>query len=745
MTNTVRTTLTRVAKKTARERIAQLLDGAVSAGSFSTQTSAPAAGITLTVEGVGPVKLPVGAAEERKLVAVARPAMFGLGEETLIDTSVRDTWELRAHQVTLGGDWDRTLSEALDEVADGLDMSRGTRLRAELHAMLVYGPEQFFAPHQDSEKDDQMVGTLVVSLPSVHTGGELIITHGGRSETYRPVSRDKIGFTAFYADCVHEVRPVRTGRRVTLTFNVLVSGKPDAAQTDPDDELADLLREHFRTAPLPRWSGDTRPAPNRLVVLLDHEYSERGLSSGLFKGRDVDWVARLREAANRAGCVTAVALAEIQQTMDARRSRGWDDDGTYVVGDLINDEMTLGWWQVANGTAGEKISLGFAESELCAVTPIAKLKPYESQYEGYMGNYGNTVDRWYRRAALVIWPQERDFVIRAEAEPSGVLAGLRHRLDAGEDLKRMRADVRELVDLKLLPGAGDIPLLLSIAGGLDDPGLAHDLLVPVGGDRLTSECAAPLADVADRYGEEWVRGLIDEWFTVGPYWIPGHKAWAISTLSSFVKALPDNGSHVIADELCRRLWFGFLPSIKLALTHGPRARAQNLAAAVPSAAAVVRTADHAVDEFVTSLKTLDDGILDLEVPLARALGVRAPAGLVQDAVRRLVALTSTPAREWNDWSIRWSGCGCGDCARLQTFLADREAVELMWPLATTRREHVQGRMESAELPVSSQTIRKGRPYVLRLVKQDDLYSVEAARRKQWAADLDWLRGFPNAE
>ena len=51
--------------------------------------------------------------------------------------------------------------------------------------MLVYGKGQFFLPHQDSEKDDAMVGTLVVSLPSAHTGGELVVDHAGQSVTYR--------------------------------------------------------------------------------------------------------------------------------------------------------------------------------------------------------------------------------------------------------------------------------------------------------------------------------------------------------------------------------------------------------------------------------------------------------------------------------------------------------------------------------------------------------------------------------
>jgi hypothetical protein len=37
---------------------------------------------------------------------------------------------------------------------------------SEAHSMLVYGKGQFFLPHQDSEKNDAMVGTLVLSLPS---------------------------------------------------------------------------------------------------------------------------------------------------------------------------------------------------------------------------------------------------------------------------------------------------------------------------------------------------------------------------------------------------------------------------------------------------------------------------------------------------------------------------------------------------------------------------------------------------
>lgn len=91
---------------------------------------------------------------------------------------MRDTWEITRDQVTLDGDrWQASLDGALRHLGEELGIPHPTRLRAELHSMLVYGKGQFFAAHQDSEKHDAMVATLVVALPSKHTGGELVV-HG---------------------------------------------------------------------------------------------------------------------------------------------------------------------------------------------------------------------------------------------------------------------------------------------------------------------------------------------------------------------------------------------------------------------------------------------------------------------------------------------------------------------------------------------------------------------------------------
>src|SRR6266550_7376142 len=167
---------------TPGERLARVLDGSTAPGAFSAQLSVPARDVRLTVAGAGPISLPVKAQQAKRMIASARPARFGRGEQTLMDLCVRDTWEITPDQVTLTGlDWDAILAE----VRDGLGLPARARLRAEPHALLVYGKGQFFVPHQDSEKDDAMVGTLVVSLPSAHTGGELAVEHCGESVTYR--------------------------------------------------------------------------------------------------------------------------------------------------------------------------------------------------------------------------------------------------------------------------------------------------------------------------------------------------------------------------------------------------------------------------------------------------------------------------------------------------------------------------------------------------------------------------------
>jgi sarcosine oxidase gamma subunit len=286
--------------------------------SSSIGVRAKASDLRLEVDGIGQVSLPVSATQAAQLCDLARPARFGRGEHTLTDRRVRDTWEVPQHLVT--PTWSPAFDAALEKVRAGLGLPPSARLSADLHSLLVYEPGQFFVTHQDSEKHDAMVATLVVVLPSAHAGGELVVHQGGQATSYKG-SKTAIAMAAFYADCRHEVLPVTSGQRIALTYNLSLDGgeRADSAATDDATiaELARLLDAHFTTPQRAPYSDRELEPPIRLVYLLDHEYTARGLSWSRLKGADARRVTLLKAAAERAGCEVTLALAEIQETWDA--------------------------------------------------------------------------------------------------------------------------------------------------------------------------------------------------------------------------------------------------------------------------------------------------------------------------------------------------------------------------------------------------------------------------------------------
>ena len=119
-----------------------------------------------------------------------------------------------------------------------------------------------------------MIGTLVVSLPSSHTGGELVVEHNDQTVAYR-ASATEVSVTAFYADCRTKVKPVRTGYRVTFTCNLPLDSDPvREAPAGRSAQAARHLAEHFTTR-VSRWKGDDREPPNRLVYLLGRVHPAR--------------------------------------------------------------------------------------------------------------------------------------------------------------------------------------------------------------------------------------------------------------------------------------------------------------------------------------------------------------------------------------------------------------------------------------------------------------------------------------
>jgi hypothetical protein len=745
----------------ARERLARLLAGTQPARADSAMVRLPGDILELEVTGLGLVKTPIRATQAKRLIEAARPAQFGRGEETLSDTSVRDTWELAADQVGLGGPgWEAHLEAALEHFCDELGLPAGSRLRAEPHSLLVYGKGQFFLPHQDSEKHDEMVASLVVMLPSVHTGGELVVDDAGHEQTYAG-SRDDLVLVAFYADRRHEVRPVRSGYRVTLTFNVLLDSSDVASVAGPVAEAASYLTEHFTTRAVSRYGGRDVGEPTRLAFLLDHEYSQAGLAAGRFKGFDAERVATLHAAAEQAGCLSVLALVEIKETWDVlpaegRWRHGWyefeddeyddepgHDDDDYELNDLIDDEITLGWWTSPDGSGAEPVRLPLDGHEVCAVTPTKSITPYETEYEGYMGNYGNTLDRWYRRAAVVVWPERKDFAARAEANPARALRTLLDRIGA-DDLDGARADAASLEPFWLQLDPAVLTPALRVAAGLHDATSARVVVAPFRMEMLSAEHAPLMAALAREYGNPWLLDLLGSWESSNRF--PGldRLNWVTDALLPLCQALREHEANPIADGCTDRVWRWLSSRIDTWGDHvHPERRRVNLAELGAPLARVLEAASEGLGETITeTLRARDDSVVDLLVPALRAHRPpptpAAVTAIAEDCRNRLPRLIDRPARAEGDWSIPWAGCGCEMCDRLSAFLSAPSERTHEWPLAKPGRQHIHQQIDAADLAVRHTTRRQGRPYTLVLAKSEELFRREDDARRQARADLDWL-------
>jgi len=96
--------------------------------------------------------------------------------------------QVDASRVSSASSWDATLKHLVSDVSKALTLTdnAGVNVDARLYKLLLYEQGGHFKPHQDTEKERGMIGTLVVQLPveGGHTGGCLTVRHMGETFTH---------------------------------------------------------------------------------------------------------------------------------------------------------------------------------------------------------------------------------------------------------------------------------------------------------------------------------------------------------------------------------------------------------------------------------------------------------------------------------------------------------------------------------------------------------------------------------
>jgi predicted 2-oxoglutarate/Fe(II)-dependent dioxygenase YbiX len=413
-------------------------------GTFCTSGTLPPIFPGLEVAGVGPISLPLEKRQAAALRRQARQAPYGKGTQTLVDTDVRRVWEIDADQLTLANpQWAEVLKAAVDAARSVLGLEQ-RQLEAHLYKLLLYESGSFFLAHRDGEKLDRMVATLVVTLPSAHEGGQLIVRHEGREEAvdFSSHSRFQTQFAAFYADCEHEIRPVTKGFRLSLVYNLtLAESKRTIRAPTRGEHVVAVARI------LGQWSSRIRATPDasapsplsKLAVLLDHQYSQAGLTRDALKGVDRARADVLFAAAREAGCDASLALVTYWESGSAepsdayeyryrrrRRYGRYDDEGEgeHVMGEVFDQSLKTEHFSDAEGNRLAYGQIPLDEEEIVSKQPLNEGRPDEEDFEGYTGNAGMTLQRWYHRAAILLWPAESRFDVLCEAGMNAAVGGL---------------------------------------------------------------------------------------------------------------------------------------------------------------------------------------------------------------------------------------------------------------------------------------------------------------------------------
>ena len=157
----------------------------------------------------------------KEFLEACSTASFGIDGETVTDKAYRDALKLEPDCFCVN-DFNLGSTDILNTIASIMNAkSSPSFIRAELYKLNVYSTGGHFKAHVDTPRSKEMFGSLVVCLPSQFTGGALVTRHQDRHVTLDwSSSPNATRWASFFSDVEHEVLPVTSGHRVTLTYNL---------------------------------------------------------------------------------------------------------------------------------------------------------------------------------------------------------------------------------------------------------------------------------------------------------------------------------------------------------------------------------------------------------------------------------------------------------------------------------------------------------------------------------------------
>ena len=726
------------------------------------------------VADVGTLSFPIPRPQIEAMIQHATRAPYGRGEETIVDTFVRNVWQISPGAVKISGkSWAASFENILSTVTAGLGC-HDAAISAELYKLLVYDRGGFFLAHRDTEKTAGMFGTLVVTLPSAYRGGALRIRHADREVTVETNATEpsEISFVAFYADCEHEALPVQEGNRVCLVYNLIqkpAKGKDRVLKAPNYGSLvaaAATILEGY-------WNSPNAPA--KLAWLLDHQYSPAGLSFSSLKGADAAKSQVLMQAAAQAQCVAHLGVVHIGETGSAeeeyyynsRRGRyeSEDEDTSFTAITVDDSWQYVDEWRDTDDHAVEFGRIPLGEGELLPAGALDEEPADNKRLMEASGNEGATYERSYHRAALVLWPANRMIDVLLGA---GVVATLPYlkRLAAGGEQARSEAvaTAQRIVEAWprrpdrysfrfKSPGSSDRATMIAALVELNAPALL---------DRFIREAVTSTYDGSENAALLRSVGVLGDIqaATVLSALVGARMPDRPSECTELLLALAGNPSP-LSKQIVEAAVAGLdrigMPESKPDDTfrrweEANGGRQQSLA---PEFIANLfsglrhfndgKLCDAAADKIASRPKVFHPVTLVVpaieriraeQVPMPPAFD-RAIQRLWTSAAEFLLLRSEVPPQPPSDWRLDAElSCTCADCRELQAFALDPNASVHRFRVKKERRQHLHQAIDRHRLDMTHVTERLGSPQTMVCTKDRRTFE---ARMKEYQDEIAAMR------
>lgn len=641
-----------------------LLDKVQSPGRFCAHGSFTSVAPGLTVNGLGPVSLPVVAAQAKALIEMCEQAPFGRGEETVTDTSVRNCWQLDASLFELRNpQYHAELQKLVSNIAFELGLVE-CEVVFEPYKLLIYEEGSFFVRHRDTEKMPSMFATLVVGLPSAHQGGELVVSHGGESEAVSFANNDDFccDYAAFYADCYHEVKPVTSGYRVCLVYNLAIKNR--AEQPLYQDTLAGVSAI---SSWLASWCDDPASRP-LMTYLLDHSYSDKNLSFDNLKNGDYYKAQSLLTAAKQSDCEAYLCLVtyhrESYGELPYRRWGDEADEDDFEEFDVGSEEIVASGFIAQDGVKQVLGELTLEEADLFAKVHLFDGPGEECHISEATGNAGATKELWYYRGAIILWPKARSLEVMLRADSDHLACYLAQLLEQGKlasDVERKaltpfieKAIGSNLAAIeKVLLAFNDLALyqtwLERHLSGWHLPeqsvNFVKQMAQNIGWSQLDEKCSAALARSSN--GEVWLNHLLKT----------GLDSEGMIYVAKWLMTM-----NVVTRDMCQ---------MSCALQNMVMLRMNDRAQAT-----IAAYHEQTSDAFLS--RYYGPAVVDAVAAMAQEQGDNKLMQLfVCDLLERITKRFPKPIDAPRDWAREGQlHCSCEVCAQVNHFLSDKDHGEL---------------------------------------------------------------------